>query len=114
MKEKPQNSSSIAHNLLAAGTLVKGNIIAEEDFRVDGKVEGQIECAGKLVIGLQAEVIGDIHCQNIDLLGKVNGNIVARDLLSIKSSGAFSGEIIASRLEIEAGSVMNGQVKMQG
>ena len=113
MKEKAQNPMGVAHNMLAAGTLVKGNIIAEEDFRIDGKAEGQIECAGKLVIGPQAEVIGNIHCQNIDLVGKVNGNIVVRDLLSIKASGVFTGEIIATRLEIEAGSVINGNVKMQ-
>jgi cytoskeletal protein CcmA (bactofilin family) len=113
MKEKAQISSGIAHNALSSGTLVKGNIVAEEDFRIDGKVEGQIECAGKLVVGPQAEITGDIHCQNADIIGKVNGNIVVRETLSIKASGVFTGEIIATRLEVESGAVLNGTCKMQ-
>jgi cytoskeletal protein CcmA (bactofilin family) len=113
MKDKSQNSSGIAHNALASGTLVKGNIVAEEDFRIDGKVEGQIECAGKLVIGPQAEITGNMHCQNADIIGRVNGNIIVRDLLSLKSSSVFTGEIIAPRLEVEQGAILNGTFKMQ-
>ena len=38
MKNKETVSSGIAHNALATGTYVKGNIKAEEDFRIDGKL----------------------------------------------------------------------------
>ncbi|GHV25793.1 hypothetical protein FACS1894176_05220 [Bacteroidia bacterium] len=112
MKEK-ESYTGIAHNALATGTFIKGNIKAEEDLRIDGKVEGIIECSGKVVIGPQAEIIGDIHCVNADITGTVKGNLVIAETLSIKSSGVFSGELTAGHLEIESGAVFNGTCKMQ-
>ncbi|MDR0865562.1 MAG: polymer-forming cytoskeletal protein [Candidatus Symbiothrix sp.] len=113
MKIKDSGSSGIAHNALAPGTMVKGNIQAEEDLRIDGRVEGLIECAGKVVVGPQAEIIGDIHCTNADLLGTVKGNVVIKETLSMKTSGSFTGDVIAGSLEIEPGAIFNGTCKMQ-
>ena len=42
IKQKDENSAGGLHNALAAGTTIKGNIITETDFRLDGKVEGDI------------------------------------------------------------------------
>ena len=106
-------SSGIAHNALAPGTLIKGSIHAEEDLRIDGKVEGLIECAGKVVIGPQGEIQGDIHCANLDVVGRVAGNLEIKEIISIKASGNFTGDLVAGSLEIEAGAIFNGTCKMQ-
>ena len=47
IKQKDENSAGGLHNTLAAGTNVKGNIITETDFRLDGQVDGDINCSGK-------------------------------------------------------------------
>ena len=112
-KENVVLSSGIAHNALAPGTLIKGSIHAEEDLRIDGKVEGLIECAGKVVVGPQGEIQGDIHCANVDIIGRVAGNLVIKEIISLKASGAFTGDLITGSLEIEAGAVFNGTCKMQ-
>ena len=36
IKQKDENSAGGLHNALAAGTTIKGNIITETDFRLDG------------------------------------------------------------------------------
>jgi cytoskeletal protein CcmA (bactofilin family) len=113
MKNKELTSSGIAHNALTPGTLIKGSIHAEEDLRIDGKVEGLIECTGRVVIGPQAEIQGDIHCANADITGRVVGNLAIQETLSIKASGSFTGDLIAGRLEIESGAVFNGTCRMQ-
>jgi cytoskeletal protein CcmA (bactofilin family) len=113
MKNRDVVPSGIAHNALAPGTLITGNIKAEEDLRIDGKVEGLIECAGKVVIGPYAEITGDIHCANADILGKVSGNLVIRETLSMKASGSFTGDMIVGSMEIEPGAAFNGTCKMQ-
>ena len=105
-------SSGIAHNALAVGTYVRGNIKAEEDFRIDGKLEGNIECTGKVVVGPQAEVIGNIQCQNTDLMGVIMGNITIYETACLKASVQFTGEIEAKYIDIEAGAIFNGTCKM--
>ena len=112
MRNKDNGSSGIAHNALAVGTQAKGNIKEEEDFRIDGKLEGNIECAGKVIIGPQAEIIGNIQCQNTDLMGTVTGNIMIHDVASLKASVRFTGEIVAKYIEIEPGASFNGTCKM--
>ena len=112
MKTKEASPSGIAHNALAAGTSVKGDIKAEEDFRIDGKLEGNIECSGKVIIGPQAEINGNIQCQNTDLMGMVTGNIMIYEVASLKASVRFTGEIVAKYIEIEPGASFNGTCKM--
>jgi cytoskeletal protein CcmA (bactofilin family) len=112
MKNKETYSSGISHNALAAGTYVQGNIKAEDDFRIDGKLEGNIECAGKVIIGPQAEILGNIYCLNTDLMGTIIGNISIQETASLKASVKFTGEIIAKYLEIEPGALFNGSCKM--
>ena len=113
MKNKETVSSGVAHNALAAGTMIKGNIKAEEDLRIDGKVEGSVECAGKVVIGPQAEILGDIHCAYADVMGKVEGSIEAKEVLCLKASALLIGEVTVGSIEIEPGATFNGICKMQ-
>ena len=67
IKQKDENSAGGLHNALAAGTTIKGNIITETDFRLDGKVEGDISCNGKIVIGPKGSVTGNIVSENADI-----------------------------------------------
>lgn len=112
MKNKETVSSGIAHNVLATGTFLNGSIKADESFRIDGKIEGNVECSGKIIVGPQAEIIGNIQCQNIDLFGKIDGNISASETASLKASVNFTGEIAAKFIEIESGAIFNGSCKM--
>ena len=113
MKIKDSISSGVSHNTLAQGTFIKGDIKAEEDIRIDGKVEGVIECAGKVVIGPQAVITGDIRCANMDLVGTVSGTIVVQNTFCMRSAGVFTGELTTGSLEVEPGAVFNGTCKMQ-
>ena len=83
IKQKDENSAGGLHNALAAGTTIKGNIITETDFRLDGKVEGDISCNGKIVIGPKGSVTGNIVSENAEILGEVDGSVK----VSVSSSG---------------------------
>ena len=48
IKQKEENTNGGLHNTLAAGTTVKGDIVTETDFRLDGKIEGDVSCSGKI------------------------------------------------------------------
>ena len=70
IKQKEENTNGGLHNTLAAGTTVKGDIVTETDFRLDGKIEGNVSCNGKIVIGPKGNVTGNIVSANAEILGK--------------------------------------------
>lgn len=112
MKQKEENPAGGLHNALAAGTTIKGNIITETDFRLDGRVEGDINCNGKIVIGPKASVTGNITSENAEILGEVDGIVTITGKLVLKSTAIVKGDIISQTLEIEPNARFNGACKM--
>ncbi len=112
MAKEVVNNNGIAHNALAFGSRLKGNIVSDSDFRVDGAVEGKIECSGRVVIGPKGSVIGDIICSNSDIMGELKGNIIVSDTLSLKSTANVSGDIKTKVLVIEPEAIFCGSCDM--
>lgn len=112
IKQKDENSAGGLHNALAAGTTIKGNIITETDFRLDGKVEGDISCNGKIVIGPKGSVTGNIVSENAEILGEVDGSVKVSAKLILKSTAIIKGDIYTQSLEIEPNARFNGACSM--
>lgn len=110
-KNEPVTSSG-TYNVLAGATVIKGNIFAEEDCRLDGTVEGNITCKGKIIIGQQSNITGEINCANIDILGKINGNIICSNAVILRASANLTGEIKTKTIEIEPGAKFYGTCSM--
>ena len=111
-KHKEDISLSGLHNALAAGTVIKGNISTESDFRLDGKIEGDVTCKGKIVVGPKGHVVGNITAPNAEILGKVDGNIHTSSKLTLKSSAIINGDIFIQLVEIEPNAQFNGACNM--
>ena len=94
------------------GTTIKGNIITETDFRLDGKVEGDISCNGKIVIGPKGSVTGNIVSENAEILGEVDGSVKVSAKLILKSTAIIKGDIYTQSLEIEPNARFNGACSM--
>ena len=109
---KPIEIDSSSINILGAGTIVKGDITANGDFRIDGTLNGTITAKGKLVIGATGSVEGEISCQNADFSGNVKANITVQELLALKSTAKLTGNIIVNKLSIEPGAQFSGSCSM--
>lgn len=112
IKQKEENTNGGLHNTLAAGTTVKGNITTEADFRLDGRIEGDVDCSGKIVIGPKGNVTGNIVSANAEILGEVEGSIHVSAKLILKATAVIKGDIFAQTLEIEPNARFNGVCKM--
>lgn len=97
---------------ISAGTVIKGEINSPNDLRIDGRFEGRIVSAGRVVVGEKAEIEGDIVCENLDFWGKLTGNIFVRDTLTLKDSCEVKGELHIQRLVVELGAKFDGVCKM--
>ena len=62
-------------NRIVEGTIIKGDIISQADFRLDGELTGNFQTKGKIVIGPAGSVTGDIICKNADIEGKYKNKI---------------------------------------
>lgn len=93
---------------ISAGTVIKGEIISPNDIRIDGTFEGKLTSKGRVVLGESAVVKGDIVCSNVDLWGKVEGNVFVKDTLSLKEGCVMNGNLHVRRLAVELGATFNG------
>ena len=100
-------------NLLGAGTTVKGEIRLNGDFRIDGTFLGSINCKGKVVVGPSGIIEGEIICQNADFSGEVKATVKVTELLTLKESARFSGDITTNKLAIEPGAKFSGTCAME-
>ena len=96
---------------ISAGTVIKGEILSPSDIRIDGTFEGKVQSKGRVVVGETAVIKGDIICENVDLWGKVEGNLFVKDTLALKSGCRVDGNLSISRLSVELGAVFNGTCK---
>lgn len=97
---------------ISEGTSVKGDIVALSDIRVDGTVEGKIISKGRVVIGENAVIKGSLLSVNLDLWGKVDGEIYVRDVFTVKSTSEITGSINVRKFQVEMGARINGTFKM--
>ncbi len=107
--ETTVNVNSISR--ISAGTVIKGEILSPSDIRIDGTFEGKIQSKGRVVIGESAIVKGEVICGDIDLWGKVDGELFVKDTLSLKEGCVVNGNLNIRRLSVELGATFNGNCK---
>lgn len=113
MASEKQNSG-LMFNALTARSKIVGNIIADSDFRIDGTIEGELNCSGKVVIGESGCIKGSIVCQNAEILGMMDGKITCKQQLSLRASGKIIGDVQTKTLIVEPGAIFNGTCAMGG
>lgn len=101
-------------NIINEGTLIKGDIAANGDIRIDGELVGNINSKGRLVIGPKGKVDGEVNCNNIEVAGYIKGKVVVSELLTMKASAKIYGDIVAGKLSVEPGSLFTGTCSMGG
>lgn len=101
-------------NTIVTGTIIKGDVTASGDFRIDGTLIGSINCKGKIVVGETGTIEGEIECQNADLSGTIKAKVKVEQLLSLKASAKLSGDVVTSKISIEPGAKFSGSCNMDG
>ena len=108
--EKQQGG--LMFNALTAGSKIVGTITADSDFRIDGQIEGDLNCSGKVVIGEAGRVKGTIVCQQAEILGLMEGKINCHQQLSLRVNGKINGDVHTKTLIVEPGALFNGTCSM--
>ncbi|MDR1742393.1 MAG: polymer-forming cytoskeletal protein [Dysgonamonadaceae bacterium] len=110
-RENHTEHSANITTLIAENCTVKGSISADEFMKIDGKILGSVESTGGVILGRNALVKGDVNTKELTVCGKIEGNVFA-DKLILKSTATINGDISVKSLQMETGSVYNGNVSM--
>ena len=100
------------HCRIESSTSIKGDIVSEGDFRIDGTLEGSIKTNGKIVIGKEGLVNGGVSCNNADVEGKIKGNLFVSETLNLRSTCHIEGEVLIGKLIVESGANFNASCSM--
>ena len=106
--------SSGAINSLVTGTSIEGTINADSDIRIDGSIKGSLKCSGRVIIGQQGSVNGEIDCQNAVIEGRFDGKLQVAETLSVKETAKVTGDINTQKLMVQHGAVFNDNCIMGG
>lgn len=104
--------TTAAINMIGAGTVITGDIQSKGDIRVDGTLKGSINTSGKVVLGKDGVIEGDVVCADADVSGTIKAKISVTQLLSLKSTAKLNGDIITNKLSIEPGASFTGSCSM--
>ena len=89
-----------------------GRLDIHGDLKIGGNVEGELKASGDIVVEPTATIQASIEGANVNVRGQVNGNVTARKRLTLGGSGKLNGEVKVSRLTVEDGATLNGNVTM--
>lgn len=99
-------------NVMNSDVEIKGNVRFSGELTFEGKLEGEIQSDGTLNLGDTAVINGNINAGTVVVRGKVNGNVVAKDKIDIKTKAELFGDVRSSKLVIEEGVTFVGKTEV--
>jgi len=102
-------NQSNSKNVLNPDVEIKGTLKFSGELTFDGKLDGDINSDGTLQLGDNAVIKGNLNVNSVVIRGKVNGNVIAKEKIEIKTKTELFGDIRAPRLMIEEGVTFVGK-----
>lgn len=111
--QEPVVSTGKETNVIARGTVIRGDVQSEGDLRIDGEVKGTIRSRSKVIVGQDGFVDGDVECVHAEVLGRVKGSLTVQDHLNLRGNAKMEGDVLTTHLEMEPSVKFNGKCTMQ-
>ena len=108
-----KNNKKGSSTLIEVGTLIKGEIIFENELFIMGEVEGDLNSdsdLAKLIVSKTGKVQGEIRVPNVVINGTIVGNVRASENLEISGTAKIFGDLHYSTIEIKGGSLITGRL----
>ena len=98
---------------IGAAATIRGDITGKGDLVISGRVEGTVDLPDNDA-NLEATgfMDGGILAMNVNIRGKVQGDIEAKSKVTIFATGTVLGTIVSPRIQIEDGAKFKGRIDM--
>jgi cytoskeletal protein CcmA (bactofilin family) len=108
----PYNSANDRASVLGPTLYFKGDLSADEDLLIQGRVEGTVTHTQRLTVGPQGTVKANIKAQLIVVEGTVEGDLTAEKSIFVKETARVCGNIVAPTVSILEGACFSGNIDM--
>ena len=114
-KEKEEPVVKTEEKVLDVNASMQGSLTFKDpvNLRINGRFEGTLDTKGSLTVGENAEVRANIAGENIEICGRVFGNVVASISLSLTRAAHLVGDIRTPRLSVADGAILQGKCQME-
>ena len=103
-----------AINVLSSGIEITGSIRFSNDMIIDGKIDGEIMSdKGRVTIGENAIIKGDVTAGEVKVYGKVEGKITS-ERCELKDKSKINGDIKSKVFSMEEGAQLSGRTDIGG
>ena len=96
------------NTIVGSGSLISGNVTVSGLLRIDGDIDGNIQTMGRVIIGEEARIRGNIRAASVSVGGIVQGDIIAPDYVIVLSSGMVIGSILTKKLRVDDDVILHG------
>lgn len=97
--------------LIGKSVVIKGEVLSREDVTVDGEVDGTISLQEhRLTVGPNGKLQANVKAREIVVFGTIHGNVEAGDRIDIRKDAKLVGDIRTSRIVIEDGAFIKGNI----
>lgn len=100
---------------IGAAAVIRGDVTGKGNLVISGRVEGTVDLPDNDAnIEKTGRMEGGIQARNVNIRGRVDGDIESRRKVTIFATGTVVGTIISPRIEIEDGAKFKGRIDMGG
>lgn len=111
-KKTTEQINAKISSVIGSDMEVEGNIRAKEAVRVEGRVTGDVESDGALIISAGGSVKGNVKGSSIIIGGSVEGDLTSGGRTEVASTGKVIGNIRTKSLIVDENAVFQGQCIM--
>ncbi len=101
-------------SVISTTTVIRGGVRGQGSLRVDGRVRGNVEVTGDVVIGPGAEIQGSVSGASLSVSGAVEGDLTGTEAVLLETTARVVGDLRAPRIGISEGAQVRGSVQTEG
>ena len=101
-------------SIIGAGTVVRGNLAGEGSLEIYGRVDGDVNMTGDVLVGETGAVLGQINAGRISVAGAVQGDLRGTEAVLLERGAKVVGDLSAPRIGIANGALVRGSVRTEG
>lgn len=96
------------NTIVGLGSIIHGELKISGFIRIDGDIDGNLESSGRVIVGENARIRGNVHSMYITIGGVIQGDVIAPEGVTILSSGMVLGTVLTKKLQVEDAVILHG------